>query len=694
MIRRLAAAAVAVVACAAAATPAGAAGPAASEPWAVPLATAPLATVPSVTVSDATGDVSGELRGISPTVMTAEDSLSASVTVRNTGADVAEGLQLVMALTDDTLDSTDALAKFLEDPESAATTEVSRAPEPDPEEEATPPTDADPDAASTSDTETDEDAPVGASLDPNSATVMRVSADAEALELPAGTWGVYGVTVSLVVGDEEIPVAAGATTWADAGVPDLDVAVLALAQGSPTDIAATLTNTATDDIAVAVDPTSLTNAMVFDYGLLDREVVRLPAGDPDLASLAHADNTSLYSFATERPSAASVLPLGSMELMAPLQVADDASIALAEASGAMAALATTATVGADAVEDTVAVTADADLPVIAPDPVLTEIVSAASSDPAVEGALIAASALTGGDALVTLGHDGTVGPRERQLVETLLEAPWVTPVSVADLAAVKEPVSVSLPATLDTEADLPVEQVETLASRWDSLTTFSSIVERPADALDDWGAALVAGVTAETRTASSLREGAFNTAIAGADATLGSVTIAEGSDLNLLADAGDVPITVMNALDRDVTVTVEMVSNSPNLIVESSPTITVAAGLEETALVPVSAVSTANVTVVVGLETVDGDEIAPLQTFDIRVRADWGTAGAAIFTALLGLLMIAGVIRTIRRGRKDTRLKPSEAPLEPLVAPDEDGSPEQREKDDTDGGHSARSRDE
>ncbi len=45
----------------------------------------------------------------------------------------------------------------------------------------------------------------------------------------------------------------------------------------------------------------------------------------------------------------------------------------------------------------------------------------------------------------------------------------------------------------------------------------------------------------------------------------------------------------------------------------------------------------------------------------VRVRAQWGNAATGVFTAALAVLLIAGIVRTARRGRKDTRMRPANA---------------------------------
>ena len=66
--------------------------------------------------------------------------------------------------------------------------------------------------------------------------------------------------------------------------------------------------------------------------------------------------------------------------------------------------------------------------------------------------------------------------------------------------------------------------------------------------------------------------------------------------------------------------------------------------------------------------------VAAPQTLKVRVRADWGNAVTAVFTVGLVVLLIAGIIRTIRRGRRSTRMAPVAPPKKDGVADiEEDG---------------------
>jgi len=172
------------------------------------------------------------------------------------------------------------------------------------------------------------------------------------------------------------------------------------------------------------------------------------------------------------------------------------------------------------------------------------------------------------------------------------------------------------------------------------------------------GLSLLSAVSSTARGNHDLQEAAYRAAAATVDAALNGVDIVRNSDVNLIATSGEVPITVRNGLAVDSTVTVVMRSTSPNLQVRDRPSVAVPAGGEATAMIPVEAVSSANVNLSVWLINSDGDPVSEPQAFTMRVRADWGSAATAAFTGLLVLVLIGGIIRTIRRGRKDTRTGP------------------------------------
>lgn len=642
---------------------------------------APLAAVAadapsgSAVASAADAPVSVTLTSFSSAVVEPGSGVGAAVSVYNPAAQAIEGVVVSMHVTAGPLDSIEALDAFLDDPHASPLTRVTQEPEP--------PEPAEDEDAPEGDAADQDPEPEGLTVGPGARESVMVSAGADDLDLPAGEWGVYGIVIEVEVGGTTYPVEALPVTWADAQVPQLPVTVLATAQGQPNRVDAVLRAAGVPGVAVALDPTNLTTAQVFEHELVSREVLRLPSGDPDLTSLAHGQDESVLALALDSPASTALGSFGSAPWLAQPGAIDASTTAFATAHGAVATLAVPGAPGyADAAAAGAPVVAGPEgESVLVADARLSETL--AQFRPGTDAArtvLVAQSALTA-DAgqsqavLIAPGRSWQLGSTETSAaLEALVEAPWVQMRSVAELLE-SSAGEATLEGTLDTDQDLPAQTVAALGGRLEGLWTLSSAAEDPESALVEWGAPVVEAVPTSLRGEGIARDAAVTAGLAAADEVLGGLRIAASSDLNLLADSGDIPITVVNELDRPVTVTVELTSLSPNLQVQSRPVVTVPQGEEVMVPVTVEAVSSANVELRAVLRTVTGVAISDVQQFSVRVRADWGTAATAVFSVLLVMLMIAGIVRTIRRGRKDTRTSPGAAPAtapeEPLPVPDE-----------------------
>jgi len=170
---------------------------------------------------------------------------------------------------------------------------------------------------------------------------------------------------------------------------------------------------------------------------------------------------------------------------------------------------------------------------------------------------------------------------------------------------------------------------------------------------------LLASLSLENRVDPVYRGERIKEASDAAIAVLADVAVTSGSQLLLVSSSGSVPITVTNNLDVPVTVRVSMTSHSPILLTREQASATIESGTDVTVKVPVKAISSGNVGVSVALRTEDGANIAVAETLRVRVRAAWGNLATGVFTAGLVVLLIAGVVRTARRGRKETRLRPT-----------------------------------
>jgi len=88
----------------------------------------------------------------------------------------------------------------------------------------------------------------------------------------------------------------------------------------------------------------------------------------------------------------------------------------------------------------------------------------------------------------------------------------------------------------------------------------------------------------------------------------------------------------------------------------------VAAGEQATVRVPVRSVANGDVTIEVALLSPEGRPVAPSSSFGVRVRAEWENVGTGVVAALLGVGLVAGIVRTVRRGRAGTRLDAADVP--------------------------------
>ncbi len=577
------------------------------------------------------------------------DPLSAMVTVSNTTGAPVDDATVAMRVTRDPLEDREALAEFLGGGEAALVT-VGTAPL------GVTTTTA---PASGSDG-TEEVTRLGDGV----STTVSVTAREGRLPFAEDSWAAHGVTLELRVGDQVTTLLTGAVTWADADVPELTLSTLATASGLSARVRAVATASSIDGVTLAIDGTALSALGTSTFDLSDRDVMRLPAQDPDLVSLAHAENTSLLDYSLARSEQAATGGFTDLPWLGIVGEADRPTLRLAADAGATALLVTD---GLDAATSGVTAATlpsrgdGARLTLLTPDATLSGYaVADGEVDPGAVGAAVAAGALTAAETdapvLVWTGDDWTPSASDAtDALAGLLESPFVSTVGVAELVEADEGRTTRAPALVGEDDDLGQTAITGLTTRLADLMDLSVVADDPDDVLDPGGAAVLSPLTRSLRGDEVARELRLADSATSIDATLGALHVAAGSDINFIADKGALPVTVVNDLDVDATVVVDMTSFSANLQIRDSPTVTVPARSSITVPVEVSAVSTANVQARTVLRNTDGASIAAPVSMSVRVRADWGTAVTAVFTVGLIVMLVLGVIRTVRRGRKDTR---------------------------------------
>lgn len=497
----------------------------------------------------------------------------------------------------------------------------------------------------------------------SSATVA-LSVEPGALGLPTDQWGVYGLIVAVDIGGERVWSQASPLTWQPQLVPPLDVAVIASVSGPPERVDSLLVAAGDPRVTLLVDPSALTARQ--RLSLDRREAYALPAGNLDVTSVAHASVPALLDAALAESRRYSPLPW-----LAVAASADDATVGLASAAGAAAIVADARWAGVDSQGAAVVTATPVDnrafAPVMVPDAELSlTLASQSPAQPASTARVLAVAALragNGGGSVVVAPGDGWIvdGTRSSRAVETLLDAPFVTSRPLTTVLSASDRPSIDLPDSTPSTADASSDQVLDAVAALDRLSVMANATADASAMVDAARGAVLGAMSLPDRADPDRRLAEFGDALEQANTVTSAVSVTSGTTLNLVSSSGDVPVTVRNDLDVPITVRVAMMSRSPILVPQAQPTATVEAGTESTVLVPVTAVSNGDVKVTVALRNEEGQTVTVAETLRVKVRAQWGNATTGLFTVGLVVLLIVGVIRTARRGRKDTRVRPADA---------------------------------
>ncbi|MFN8074369.1 MAG: murein biosynthesis integral membrane protein MurJ [Kineosporiaceae bacterium] len=137
---------------------------------------------------------------------------------------------------------------------------------------------------------------------------------------------------------------------------------------------------------------------------------------------------------------------------------------------------------------------------------------------------------------------------------------------------------------------------------------------------------------------------------------LGGVSIVQGGPYNVVTSKGDLPLQLRNRTPYDLTVQLRLQPQSGQ--VETPAPLTVrlpARSPSHRVLVPLRTVASGDVSVVAQLNTPQGRRISPKVTLVLRVRREWESRGLIALITVTGGLLVVGILRTVRRGRKRIR---------------------------------------
>ena len=140
----------------------------------------------------------------------------------------------------------------------------------------------------------------------------------------------------------------------------------------------------------------------------------------------------------------------------------------------------------------------------------------------------------------------------------------------------------------------------------------------------------------------------------GTQETLGAVSIPPSSTIQLLTAAADLPFGVRNDLPWPVTIQLSVAPTDPRLEVKPVVEQVVQANTSMRIKVPVEArVGSGEVGLRLSLSSPTGVPIGGTEVVRVAVRAEWEGIGVGIFGGLIVLLIALGVLRTVRRRRRE-----------------------------------------
>lgn len=124
------------------------------------------------------------------------------------------------------------------------------------------------------------------------------------------------------------------------------------------------------------------------------------------------------------------------------------------------------------------------------------------------------------------------------------------------------------------------------------------------------------------------------------------------STINLIDSSAHLPVRVSNDTSQPAKVTIHLRPSRSLLRSKGDTTAVIPANSQTTVMVPVNAVGSGDIDVKVSMKNALGQLVGSSSTVHMRVRANWENLFTWGLGSVFGVLMAAGIFRTIRRGRR------------------------------------------
>ncbi|WP_429459041.1 DUF6049 family protein [Microbacterium sp. ZKA21] len=136
--------------------------------------------------------------------------------------------------------------------------------------------------------------------------------------------------------------------------------------------------------------------------------------------------------------------------------------------------------------------------------------------------------------------------------------------------------------------------------------------------------------------------------------TLDSVAIQDPAPIQLISANVDLPVWIRNDLPWPVKLNLEVRPSDPRVVIDPYTSVEATAQSNTRVLIPVqSRVASGELQVRFTLSSPSGVPIGDSKSADVTVRAEWENIGLGILGSVIVLLLVFGVVRTVRRRRRE-----------------------------------------
>lgn len=280
---------------------------------------------------------------------------------------------------------------------------------------------------------------------------------------------------------------------------------------------------------------------------------------------------------------------------------------------------------------------------------------------------------------------------ELTAVRALLQAPWLKPASLENIenTNTRQLNEGGISEQEINPGELSAADLQNLQINRAALDEIIQIIENPTTfraVLDNYTERMLA---TDWRKDPKARKTAINQLAA--PQLISGIKVEESSTINMISDTAEIPLHITNPFPVPVNVTVKVKAPDSRLEIPAAVSAQLRAGTTTTVAIPVQAHGSGNLQLEVHIVNKNGHEVGTPAAINMRIRASWENAGTLVLAILIGLVLVVGVTKSVRSGRRAVAIsQPHEKDLSassasaPASASAPDSSPAQAPADHAD----------